>query len=167
VTTRKAAQRAWIKYRDANCVFYGSASGSLSQIEAAECLRAMVKERACELRSASQAEAPLDLECRTPQAASGTSRQDGPLDAASLQTDKSVGPSTAVANRPAAVPPASMESSMHQLEHTGRGSFLGMYSPSDKKKGSYRADFRAHVQFAEQVDTAGGSAVFGRLANRR
>lgn len=157
----KAAQRAWIKYRDANCAFYGSASGSLSQIEAAECLRAMVKERACELRLASQAEAPPDQECKPSQSASDTSRQGAALGVASPRPDKPAGQGGTSADRPAAVPPASMESSLHQREHTGRGSFFGMYSPSDKKKGSYQADFRAYVQFAEQVDTAGGSAVFG------
>ena len=55
-TPLKLAQRAWITYRDANCTFYGSGEGSLSRIEAVECLRAMTKERSCELEAANLAE---------------------------------------------------------------------------------------------------------------
>jgi uncharacterized protein YecT (DUF1311 family) len=32
----KAAQRLWIQYRDANCRFYGSAEGTIRQVQAAE-----------------------------------------------------------------------------------------------------------------------------------
>lgn len=45
----KAAQRLWIQYRDANCRFYGSQEGSIRQIQASECLRAMTQDRALEL----------------------------------------------------------------------------------------------------------------------
>lgn len=48
----KAAQRLWIRYRDANCRYYGSAEGSIRQIEAAQCLHAMTQARACELETA-------------------------------------------------------------------------------------------------------------------
>jgi uncharacterized protein YecT (DUF1311 family) len=48
----KVAQRLWISYRDANCRFYGSAEGTIRQIEAAQCLRAMTQARACELETA-------------------------------------------------------------------------------------------------------------------
>ena len=48
----KAAQRLWVQYRDANCGFYGSQEGSIRQIQAAECLRAMTQERALELEKA-------------------------------------------------------------------------------------------------------------------
>jgi uncharacterized protein YecT (DUF1311 family) len=48
----KAAQRLWIQYRDANCRFYGSQEGSIRQIQAAECLRAMTQDRALELEKA-------------------------------------------------------------------------------------------------------------------
>lgn len=48
----KAAQRLWIQYRDANCLFYGSAEGSIRQIKAAECLRSMTQDRAHELEEA-------------------------------------------------------------------------------------------------------------------
>ena len=48
----RAAQRLWIQYRDANCRFYGSRQGSISQILAAECVRAMTEDRAIELEQA-------------------------------------------------------------------------------------------------------------------
>jgi uncharacterized protein YecT (DUF1311 family) len=48
----KAAQRLWIQYRDANCRFYGSQEGSIRQIQAAECLRAMTQDPALELEKA-------------------------------------------------------------------------------------------------------------------
>jgi uncharacterized protein YecT (DUF1311 family) len=53
----KAAQRLWIRYRDANCGFYASAEGSIRQIDAAQCLRAMTQARACELETAKRYEA--------------------------------------------------------------------------------------------------------------
>ena len=46
------AQRLWIKYRDANCAFYATGQGTISQIEVAECLRSMTKERTLELEQA-------------------------------------------------------------------------------------------------------------------
>ena len=48
----KAAQRLWIQYRNANCHFYGSQEGSIREIQAAECLRAMTQDRALELEKA-------------------------------------------------------------------------------------------------------------------
>jgi uncharacterized protein YecT (DUF1311 family) len=48
-TLLRDAQRLWIGYRDANCNFYANAEGSLSRIEAAECLRATTASRALEL----------------------------------------------------------------------------------------------------------------------
>jgi uncharacterized protein YecT (DUF1311 family) len=48
----KAAQRLWVQYRDANCRFYGSQDGSIREIQAAECLRAMTQDRALELEKA-------------------------------------------------------------------------------------------------------------------
>lgn len=52
----KAAQRLWIKYRDANCGFYGAREGTIRYIEAAECLRVMTKLRTCEMDAANVAE---------------------------------------------------------------------------------------------------------------
>ena len=62
----KAAQRLWIKYRDANCGFYAAGEGSIRQIESAECLRAMTKQRTCELRAANQQEGGVTPECKRP-----------------------------------------------------------------------------------------------------
>ncbi|MGD9614786.1 MAG: lysozyme inhibitor LprI family protein [Alphaproteobacteria bacterium] len=47
-----AAQRLWVQYRDANCEFYGAQEGTIRQIQAAECLRAMTDDRARELEQA-------------------------------------------------------------------------------------------------------------------
>jgi uncharacterized protein YecT (DUF1311 family) len=48
----KEAQRLWVKFRDANCTFYDSQEGTIRQIQAAECMRSMTKDRALELESA-------------------------------------------------------------------------------------------------------------------
>lgn len=48
----KAAQRLWVQYRDANCRFYGSQEGSIRQIQAAEGLRSMTRDRVFELEGA-------------------------------------------------------------------------------------------------------------------
>lgn len=45
----REVQRLWISYRDANCGFYAEGAGSISRIEAAECMRLMTKQRALEL----------------------------------------------------------------------------------------------------------------------
>lgn len=59
----KAAQRLWVQYRDANCAFYASGDGSLSQIAAAECQRAMTQQRACELEVANMQEGAAGQGC--------------------------------------------------------------------------------------------------------
>lgn len=45
----RVAERLWIKYRDANCLYYDLDEGSIARIEAAECLRSMTESRAREL----------------------------------------------------------------------------------------------------------------------
>lgn len=60
----KAAQRLWIRYRDANCGFYAAGEGSLRQVEAAECVRAMTQQRACELEAANTGDAAAGARCR-------------------------------------------------------------------------------------------------------
>jgi uncharacterized protein YecT (DUF1311 family) len=45
----RAAERLWIQYRDANCLFYGLGEGTISRINAGECLRSMTEARAREL----------------------------------------------------------------------------------------------------------------------
>ena len=48
------AQRLWIQFRDANCGFYGAQQGTIRQVQAAECLRAMTQDRAAELEQAAR-----------------------------------------------------------------------------------------------------------------
>jgi uncharacterized protein YecT (DUF1311 family) len=45
----RAAQRLWIQYRDANCLYYGMGEGTIARVEAGECLRSMTEARAREL----------------------------------------------------------------------------------------------------------------------
>ena len=45
------AERAWIKYRDANCAYYAAGEGTIARINAAACLRDMTRKRAEELSS--------------------------------------------------------------------------------------------------------------------
>ena len=45
----RAAQRLWIQYRDANCLFYGMGEGTIARVDAAECVRSMTEARAREL----------------------------------------------------------------------------------------------------------------------
>jgi uncharacterized protein YecT (DUF1311 family) len=50
-TQLQAAQRLWIQYRDANCLYYGLGEGTISRIDAGECMRSMTESRARELES--------------------------------------------------------------------------------------------------------------------
>ena len=43
------AQRLWIQYRDANCLYYGLGEGTIARIEAGECMYSMTEARAKEL----------------------------------------------------------------------------------------------------------------------
>jgi len=45
----RAAQRLWIQYRDANCLYYGLGEGTIARIDAGECMRDMTEARAKEL----------------------------------------------------------------------------------------------------------------------
>jgi uncharacterized protein YecT (DUF1311 family) len=45
----RAAQRLWIQYRDANCLYYGMGEGTIARIDAGECMRRMTEARAREL----------------------------------------------------------------------------------------------------------------------
>jgi uncharacterized protein YecT (DUF1311 family) len=45
----RAAQRLWIQYRDANCLYYGLGEGTIARVDAAECMRSMTEVRAREL----------------------------------------------------------------------------------------------------------------------
>ena len=45
----RAAQRLWIQYRDANCLYYDLGEGTIAKVDAAECVRSMTEARAREL----------------------------------------------------------------------------------------------------------------------
>lgn len=45
----RAAQRLWIQYRDANCMYYGMGQGTIARLDAGECMRSMTEARAKEL----------------------------------------------------------------------------------------------------------------------
>jgi len=45
----RSAQRLWIQYRDANCLYYGMGEGTIARVDAGECLRRMTEVRAREL----------------------------------------------------------------------------------------------------------------------
>jgi uncharacterized protein YecT (DUF1311 family) len=45
----RTAQRLWIQYRDANCLYYGMGEGTIARVDAAECMRSMTEARAREL----------------------------------------------------------------------------------------------------------------------
>ncbi len=47
----RAAQRLWIQYRDANCLYYGLGAGTIARVDAAECMRSMTEARARELEN--------------------------------------------------------------------------------------------------------------------
>ena len=45
----RAAQRLWVQYRDANCLYYGMGEGTIARLDAGECMRSMTEVRAKEL----------------------------------------------------------------------------------------------------------------------
>jgi uncharacterized protein YecT (DUF1311 family) len=45
----RAAQRLWIQYRDANCLYYAMGEGTIARLDAGECVRKMTEARAREL----------------------------------------------------------------------------------------------------------------------
>ena len=46
------AERAWLAFREANCRFYDAQEGTIRQVQAAECVRAMAEARTRELEQA-------------------------------------------------------------------------------------------------------------------
>jgi uncharacterized protein YecT (DUF1311 family) len=50
----RKAQRAWLAYRDANCLYYRMGEGTIAQLDAGECMRSMTESRAKELEGAGQ-----------------------------------------------------------------------------------------------------------------
>jgi uncharacterized protein YecT (DUF1311 family) len=47
----RAAERLWIQYRDANCLYYGMGEGTIARLDAGECMRSMTDARARELEN--------------------------------------------------------------------------------------------------------------------
>jgi uncharacterized protein YecT (DUF1311 family) len=47
----RAAQRLWIQYRDANCLYYGLGDGTIARINAGSCMLKMTQDRVNELTS--------------------------------------------------------------------------------------------------------------------
>ena len=45
----RAAQRLWVQYRDANCLYYGMGEGTIARLDAGECMCSMTEARAREL----------------------------------------------------------------------------------------------------------------------
>jgi uncharacterized protein YecT (DUF1311 family) len=45
----RVAQRLWVQYRDANCLYYDLGEGTIARIETGECMRSMTESRAREL----------------------------------------------------------------------------------------------------------------------
>jgi uncharacterized protein YecT (DUF1311 family) len=45
----RTAQRLWVQYRDANCLYYGMGEGTIARLDAGECMRNMTEARAKEL----------------------------------------------------------------------------------------------------------------------
>lgn len=49
----RKAQRLWLQYRDANCLYYGLGEGTVSRLNSASCMFDMTKARAKELEGGS------------------------------------------------------------------------------------------------------------------
>ena len=50
----RTAQRLWIQYRDANCLYYGMGEGTIARLDAGECMRSTTEARAKELEGRGQ-----------------------------------------------------------------------------------------------------------------
>jgi uncharacterized protein YecT (DUF1311 family) len=47
----RTAQRLWIQYRDANCLYYDLGEGTIARLDAGECMHSMTQARARELEN--------------------------------------------------------------------------------------------------------------------
>jgi uncharacterized protein YecT (DUF1311 family) len=45
----RVAQRLWVQYRDANCLYYGLGEGTIARVEAGYCMMELTQTRALEL----------------------------------------------------------------------------------------------------------------------
>jgi uncharacterized protein YecT (DUF1311 family) len=50
----RKAQRAWVAYRDANCLYWDLGEGTIARIQAADCMHSMTQQRAKELEGAAE-----------------------------------------------------------------------------------------------------------------
>lgn len=50
----RTAQRLWVQFRDANCLYFDMGEGTIARIDAAECMRNMTETRARELEEFGQ-----------------------------------------------------------------------------------------------------------------
>lgn len=50
----RTAQRLWVQFRDANCLYFDMGEGTIARIDAAECMRNMTEARARELEDFGQ-----------------------------------------------------------------------------------------------------------------
>jgi uncharacterized protein YecT (DUF1311 family) len=50
----RTAQRLWIQFRDANCLYFDMGEGTIARIDAAECMRNMTETRTHELEEFGQ-----------------------------------------------------------------------------------------------------------------
>ena len=50
----RAAQRLWVQFRDANCLYYDLGEGTIARIDAGDCMYTMTKSRAEELEGAGE-----------------------------------------------------------------------------------------------------------------
>lgn len=143
------AQRRWVEYRRANCDFYAASGGSLGQIEAVECFRALTKARVCELQQANIGEAQPADEC-----AGG---------AASGEQAAAPAPFAPAVQIPAKPPTPAMASSgksaLEAIRYSAGNAFLLMQNRSAKTRPE--GSLHTHVMFEQDLLPAGGSAVFG------
>ncbi len=50
----RVAQRLWVQYRDANCLYWGLGEGTIARIEAGDCMYRLTRSRAEELEGAAE-----------------------------------------------------------------------------------------------------------------
>lgn len=50
----RAAQRLWVQFRDANCLYYDLGEGTIARIDAGDCMYRLTKSRAEELQDAGE-----------------------------------------------------------------------------------------------------------------
>ena len=50
----RKAQRAWVQFRDANCLYYDLGEGTIARIDAGDCMYRMTKSRTEELQDAGE-----------------------------------------------------------------------------------------------------------------